>query len=563
MKLLRLKLTSFKNFDLQEFQFGNTNLLIGKNGAGKSAIKDAILFLLFNRTSDGSLADSSKLIAHGAPKCIVEGEFEDGMIIRRERSEKGTKITYLDNSQALEDSNITQRELESMIPQFHIFNAVFNVGSFMLLDDKEKRKMVMELVPDVDRMLIYGELGGLIEWIERYKLNVNDAPLTYKMLLANRRKFTDDITTYLGQISMLAEPIVIPEVTRTDVSAEIETLRQDIASYNKFETEKAVYVRDKRLAESQDVINEEVTKEIEILNESLTGAKPYESDSIEKISSRISVLTDKISDYESIPEEAVCFTCNQNIPDEYRHLVAQEIERAREELVRLSFEYKEEKKKIEDAEQLVFNDEKNKNTLNIAKSRLKKVVHPIEPTVVKKPDIDRWNTLHEKQAKFLAEEQYIKKLNEDETQRQERFQDISDKIEKARKIVSDLELLIPIFAPTGLASSEMRQKIVPINYILKKWVPDATIETLELLKNGLETKEVFKLMLGDKEYKKLSTGEKLKLDIAISEMLDEMSRYKVKMKFVDNGECIDHDPKINPQSFIAKVTGDPLLKIIN
>lgn len=99
--------------------------------------------LLFNCTS-GSTADSTKFIKRNHPKCVVEAEFDDGMILRRERT-KGTRITHLDNSQSLEDSNITQRELESMIPSQKIFLSVFNIGYFMTLDYKQKETLYFHL----------------------------------------------------------------------------------------------------------------------------------------------------------------------------------------------------------------------------------------------------------------------------------------------------------------------------------------------------------------------------------------------------------------------------------
>ena len=562
MKLVRLKLTQFKNFSSSEFVFRDHNLLIGKNGAGKSAIKDAIIFLLYNRTADGSLSDSSKFIAYNQPKCEVEAEFDNGMIIRRERTEKTTRITHIDNSQSLEDSTITQRELESMIPSFQIFNCVFNVGSFMSLDDKEKRDIVLSFTKPVDKKAIYIQLGGKDEWIERYKLNIDDCKFTHKMLLHNKKLLVDDVTMSLGKVSVLSQPIDIPEPEKEDVSDKIAELESSIKEFNKFEKDKAVYIRDKRAAENQEVLNEESKKKIETLKESITGKVRPSQERRHSLQNEISRLEMKVIKYAKFPNEALCPSCEQVIPDTHRHLVSEEVEHAKEKIAKLKNEISEEIKKIDLLEKEYQSEQDTIRSIEVLESSIKEVSYPKEIAVVSKPNVKLFDELKKQQTEYLAEQQYIKRLQSDEIERQNSFQSLMDKIEKSKAVIKDIEVLIPIFSHIGMPSMEMKIKVVSVNTILQKYIPKSQIETLELLKNGMDTREVFDIRINGKEYKKLSTGERLKTDIAISETLDELSGFQVGMKFVDNGECIDHDPKISPQSFIAKVTVDNQLKII-
>jgi chromosome segregation ATPase len=563
MKLVKLKLTSFKNFVSQEFEFGDKNILTGKNGVGKSAIKDAILFLLFNRTADGSLADSSKFISYGQPKCEVEATFDNGMIIRRERTEKSTRITHLDDSQSMEDSGITQRELESMVPSFQIFNTVFNVGSFMMLDDKEKRDIILSFTNPVDRMAIYNQSGGKPEWIERYKLNIEDCKATHKMLLHNRKLISDDITSCLGQLSILSEPIEIPKATKEDVSSKISDLEVAVKEYAKYEKDKAVFIRDKRAAESQEAINQDAKKTIDELAKKITAAKMPSRDVANGLQNEISNLQAKIRHYELLPKEALCPSCDQTIPDTHRHLVGEEITKAKTELGTLTSLLADEMEKYNNAISAVTTDNELIQKMTREEARIRKVIHPKDIVEVPKPNTKLFEELREMQGAFVAEKQYIEKLMADEVARQTRFDSITNKIGKAKSIIKDLDVLLPIFSPGGITSVEMRVKVVPVNNVLSKYLRKSEIKLQELLKNGLDTKEVFDIRVDGREYKRLSTGERLKTDIAISEMLDELSGYQVGMKFVDNGESIDHIPEISPQSFIANVTQDTQLKIIN
>jgi DNA repair exonuclease SbcCD ATPase subunit len=140
MLIKRLKLINFKKFEAEHtFDFKDVNLITGKNGSGKSAIKDAILFCFYNRASEGSLSESTRYITNGKMKCLVEVVFEkDGVehTVRRERTAKQTRITYRDGSQSEEDSQITQETLDSIIPKYQDFSAIFNIGWFMSNPDR-------------------------------------------------------------------------------------------------------------------------------------------------------------------------------------------------------------------------------------------------------------------------------------------------------------------------------------------------------------------------------------------------------------------------------------------
>ena len=104
----------------------------------------------------------------------------------------------------------------------------------------------------------------------------------------------------------------------------------------------------------------------------------------------------------------------------------------------------------------------------------------------------------------------------------------------------------------------MLEKIEPIKKTFQEKIKGFDIEVIELMKNGFSFKNVFKLTLNGKEYKKLSLGEKTKLDIAISQTINELLEEKIDMFFLDNSESLDEIPKINGQSFICKVNNEDL-----
>ena len=192
MKITKLKLFNFKNFEEKEFEFDDHNLITGSNGSGKSTIKDAIIFCLYNKTPEGSSADTSKFIKNGKMKCTVEIDFEvDGETykIKRERTNKNSRITFLDGSQSEEDSGITQRELDSLIPPFEIFQNVFNIRFFMSLPDRDKRKFILDHTEQIDKLKLFKTIIGekADDLIEKYNLSFDDLNIIHKRLLTEKR----------------------------------------------------------------------------------------------------------------------------------------------------------------------------------------------------------------------------------------------------------------------------------------------------------------------------------------------------------------------------------------
>ena len=66
------------------------------------------------------------------------------------------------------------------------FQAVFNVGYFMKLPDKDKRSFILDLTKKVDREDLFFKLGGKESDIKKYRINFDDDSM-YKELLSEGR----------------------------------------------------------------------------------------------------------------------------------------------------------------------------------------------------------------------------------------------------------------------------------------------------------------------------------------------------------------------------------------
>jgi hypothetical protein len=147
----------------------------------------------------------------------------------------------------------------------------------------------------------------------------------------------------------------------------------------------------------------------------------------------------------------------------------------------------------------------------------------------------------------------------EETKRLDQLKKWKEERSNASARINILNKLKEIFSPSGIPAEEMRIKMKPIMEMFNKFIPNAKIETLKLLKSGLDSKEIFEISVDGKDYSRMSLGEKTRIDIALSQIIDDLSKNIVSMFFLDNAEILDETPKIKPQFFIAKVTNNNLI----
>jgi AAA15 family ATPase/GTPase len=123
------------------------------------------------------------------------------------------------------------------------------------------------------------------------------------------------------------------------------------------------------------------------------------------------------------------------------------------------------------------------------------------------------------------------------------------------KNICDLTKVIDMLGPKGLPAIEMDLKLKPILEFLKKEIKGFDIITLEEVKSTLEWKECFKILVNNVQYDNLSTGEKIKVDIALSKLLDKLSSETVNMFFIDHVESLTGKiPTLEGQVFKAEVS---------
>lgn len=164
MKITTLQTKSFKNLEDLVYEFGNLNILQGRNGSGKSSISEAVIFALYGRTKTGSTS-TSDLINSDSESTVVAVQFDTGTTLVREESRLyGTKIQ-------LNGNVIDQKDLNENIPTYSVFISTFLIGYFFNLDESDQRELILSLTDEIDLKALFIEVTRKPELLEKHLIN--------------------------------------------------------------------------------------------------------------------------------------------------------------------------------------------------------------------------------------------------------------------------------------------------------------------------------------------------------------------------------------------------------
>lgn len=119
MQLNHLEVRDFRNVTLADIDLSpGINLLVGKNGAGKTAILEAVFLLARGRSF--RTTHSKQLIRHSALELIVRGEVESAQLVHRlarGKSRNGESRARIDGEAALKQSRFAElMPLQTLLP---------------------------------------------------------------------------------------------------------------------------------------------------------------------------------------------------------------------------------------------------------------------------------------------------------------------------------------------------------------------------------------------------------------------------------------------------------------
>ena len=554
MKINKLTLTNFKSFTEKEFTFGDVNLISGRNGSGKTTIKEAIFFCLYNKTPLGSSPDTSKYVKNGEDICVVELELEiegKNYLVKRQRSSKTTVLRLLDGSQSEEDAVVTQRDMESILPPFDLFQNVFNVRYFMSLPDKDKREFILNNTKEVNKKSIFDKLAGeeSTRLIEEHQLSFEELDNTYKHLLA-AKLMKGNLLKNNNVLISDSKPIEKEHFNPSKLIGLEKKYSEELAK-KKEVTESAIEWEkyNNRVSANKEI--EQKNKKIRTKIESIVIIEGMRKPDDRKLTN----ILEKRNEIKKIIDlpEGKCPVCFQHVGVKHQDKISQLNDKNLKKAKKIESEIGKISKEHEDKESDYLKNERNKQEVSLLTSQLTEVEKTVKPKKKIVINLDKEEKLREKITELKINKNNIEQTQKLESDRLEKIEGLKDKNAQWSSELVDLTKLIKIFSPHGIRSEEMRIKLGPILTLFNKYIPNSDIKTLQILKNGKNYKEVFQVFSEGKEFSKMSLGEKTKIDICISKIIDQLCGDKIKSYFIDNAEIVDQLPEIRKQTFAAKV----------
>ena len=547
MKIKSLQLNNFKCFENRLFNFTSRIEVTGRNGSGKSTIAEAIVFVLYNRTLQGS-KDTDTYIMKDKDMCEVVINTDKG-VIRRKRG-KQSKLW-------INDIEITQENLEQELnlPDFDVFNSVFNVGYFMTMDESIQRQIILDLTERVDMVKLFKKLGGTEGQIEKWNINFEDLDGNYKEV--NKQKLI--CQKEIDKIKV-ENDIYVKELSSISIK-DISHLRD---YQEKLKEKLGACVIDEELFDKylqEERRYEDFSETIKQKEELKKWLEKNPIKAVPKTQSLIKEKDDLLRQCVNIPNGLKCPTCNQKIDATYKKKIedSNELIDKRLEQIEKTFQ---ETKEIEDYNRVVF----------LKQEKFDSIVVPsdvIKPQ--KKPK--GGDELDLEIARINVElERVVTEINE-VSNNIIRKNDLENKIEKNKQTLIllennliELKKLVEILSPKGLPNEEMNIKLQPLKDRIQKEVKGIDIVLLELLKSEMGYRKVWKILVNGIEYKRLSTGEKKQIDVSLSlilnDMLGEKFQNSIDVFFIDNMESLSQIINFNDnqiQLFLSEVSEEDFL----
>ena len=277
---------------------GNTTLIIGSNGAGKSTILDALTFVLygksFRKINKGQLINSTNEKA-----CLVEIEFDVNSVNWKiQRGIKPNIFKIYRNDEELDQSASAidqQKWLEQNVLKMNYksFTQIVILGSstfvpFMQLPVSSRREVVEDLLD----IKIFSPMNDVIKGKIR---NIREQVKTLELKKENLKDKVDMQKDFIDKIESQSKDDI---KTRMD---KIETLNQEIERCFKQSFE-------------QEEVLEYLQKELKTVDNAQERLREFGSIK-GKLSQRIQSI---VKEHKFFTENTVCPTCDQDIEESFR-----------------------------------------------------------------------------------------------------------------------------------------------------------------------------------------------------------------------------------------------------
>jgi len=572
--ITRIYVKNFRGITERTFNFKNgASAIQGPNEAGKTTIKEAIVFGLFGVDSYAT-KNPNHLIQDTATQTTVVIETDKAVFERRKKTGAPSDVKF--NRLGHPQVSMTQTELTAMLGmEVEEFLSMFNVGYFMRLPE-DKQKVVLAKTFQVDRASVFANMVPGYVLPKAVDLNNLKASITF--CEKERRALNNSIQSLQGSLNTSRE-----QLTRIEGMVGAQYTPEDEAKLNSLSACEELSAQYERDLTRYNHLTTEVTRkeeelksidaELKTLNLQLSALvavtmpdaeklKEIENDNQKKADA---ILNKKLPKPQftalRVVDEDNCNRCGQRVIESVKARMKADADQAlitfnnlEREVVTTNMALDDQLKSLSDELTKVrsqfssrvsefnrYSDQKNLLTSKIEANvkRMRAVQIPNLTGAPEKPQFpDGWKeTL---QNLRTARHAYTSVKSEKTL--------LTSKIEQLEKEIAE--------------KSEQHRKISVLEETLKK-LPDAELMALshQLVVPGLNIKpKEGGIEVRDTRgipYQSLSDGRKMKADLALSALFQSKHKRAPHFYFVDNADLVDRFEGFpSGQVFLAEVKDD-------
>lgn len=490
----KLNIANFKNHPSLEILFSDITKIVGRNGAGKSTIGDAVTWLLFGTDITGSKLDPKPI---GSPdeETKVELLFHQGnKAILLGRSQKKAAKYFINE---VPEKAAKFNELVESLFDKNLFLSLFNPAYFSSQHWEDQRSQLLSYVSEPLNKEI-------LEAMDKVNADTLAGPL--------KKHSLDDLE------KMHRERFRTKDKDYDRAVERVKTLKEQLDK--KLEAKEEIDVQAienelKSVAEERDALSAANQVILQTNNQRLK----LQSE-IEHIKNLIEKQKKVVAAIKSETIEEHCQTCGQQLQEES---VAKVKENRQERF----------NKEISEGKDLVAKGKQLEAQLNLL---------PPEQ-----------NTSNEKAWELDDKAVQLKSLLNQAGQIESLKAEIEESettVSKVRKERNESQSIVDAIKIFRSKRSELMVSKVDSLFTT------ISVRLFEQLKNGTE-RATFEIEMDGKPYSKLSTAEKIKAGLELVEVLSKQSELIVPT-FVDNAESILHFTAPTGQLIVARVADQDL-----
>lgn len=516
----KLTMTNFLGIDTRVVEFGKMTAILGRNGSGKTSVREAIIFALTGSIYGTPQIDTA--VRKWADFLSVVLEFEhEGIqhIIERRRSlDGGYSIITLDGK-----TDIKQDSVTAIFGTWEELVSGICVGAFMWLTPDEKFDLLNDLIKGNPQSIYIEMVGNDVAGKYPY------GSMTFEQVTAKVKEIDKRITnvsTERMQISArINELSWTPKPQSTVDMASIEVAKAELAGHE--QTRPVYQASDKTNAEKIFQLDQDIAA----LNHQRSLLKKPDTTNLISLKSKYDMLE---AQKKAVLEAWVCQTCKRPFEE---HNKAQEAEILQNDMNAIldtgKLERAEYQSGLNAYEQGIAAIDRDIQLKQQEKLSLQKATELANSSGVTEFNItmERWNNrktelsnkVFELETNYRNEQAAIASWNNNEDRIQDLRKQDFELTEKLKTFdLAGLEKVKEALSPKGVTFREMQTKVDEI----KKFFPEGfEIELLRKNKTNDDYKKVFIVSQNGVQYQWLSKGMKMIIDAHFANLISDKKRY--------------------------------------